>query len=118
MEEKLCPECGKPIYGRQDKKFCSDSCRNAYNNKLNADTVNHVRNINNILRKNRRILETLNPDGKATIPKKKLQEKGFDFNYFTSIYQTKAGDEYRFCYEHGYLTIEGDRVLLVKRSDA
>ncbi len=117
MDEKLCPECKKPIFGRQDKKFCSDACRNAHNNKLNADTVNYVRNINNVLRKNRRILESLNPDGKATVQKSKLIGKGFDFNYFTSIYQTKAGDEYRFCYEHGYLPIEGERVLLVKRND-
>ena len=32
-----CPECGDKLKGRADKKFCSDACRNAYNNKLNSD---------------------------------------------------------------------------------
>ena len=30
---KVCPECGEKIIGRVDKKFCSDYCRNAFNNK-------------------------------------------------------------------------------------
>ena len=63
--EKLCPECGDKIIGRADKKFCSDSCRNTYNNALNKDSKNLIRNINNSLRKNYRILESLNPEGKT-----------------------------------------------------
>ena len=62
---KTCPECGDKIVGRIDKKFCSDGCRNAYNNKLNKDGKNLIRNINNRLRKNWRILEALNPDQKT-----------------------------------------------------
>ena len=41
---KTCLECGEPILGRSDKKFCSDLCRNAYNNKANSDSNNFVRN--------------------------------------------------------------------------
>ena len=36
--EKQCLECGDKIVGRIDKKFCSDGCRNAYNNKVNKDS--------------------------------------------------------------------------------
>ena len=53
---KTCLECGEKIVGREDKKFCSDGCRNAYNNKINKDSTNFMRNINNKLRKNYRIL--------------------------------------------------------------
>ena len=52
---KQCLECDNEIKGRIDKKFCSDYCRNAYNNKLNKDSNNLVRNTNNRLRKNYRI---------------------------------------------------------------
>ena len=52
---KTCLECGDKIIGREDKKFCSDGCRNAYNNKMNKDQNNLMRNINNKLRKNYRI---------------------------------------------------------------
>jgi hypothetical protein len=34
------------------QKFCSDVCRNAYNNKINKDSTNFMRNVNNKLRKN------------------------------------------------------------------
>ncbi len=32
---RTCLECHEKIVGREDKKFCSDGCRNAYNNKMN-----------------------------------------------------------------------------------
>lgn len=115
--QKTCPECGEIIKGRIDKKFCSDLCRNAYNNKLNADSTNHVRNINNILKRNRRIIEELAPEGKASVHKSKMNEKGFDFTYFTNIYKNKNGETYFFCYEYGYLPIKGDFYLLVKRKE-
>lgn len=114
--QKDCPECGEKIRGRADKKFCSDYCRNAHNNKLNKDSKNLVRNTNNKLRKNYRILEELNPEEKTKISKSKLQEKGFDFEYFTSIYTTKTGNVYYFIYNQGYLPLEGDFYALVKRN--
>jgi predicted nucleic acid-binding Zn ribbon protein len=115
--KKVCIECGTPIKGRVDKKFCSDQCRSAYNNKLNSDDTNYMRNVNNILRRNRRILIDLNPDGKSRVSREKLNAKGFDFNLFTSIYKTRDGAQYFYCYEHGYLPIEKDYFLLVVKKD-
>ena len=112
---KTCPECGDKITGRIDKKFCSDGCRNGHNNRVNKDSVNLIRNINNKLRKNWRILEQLNPDQKTKTSKSKLSDLGFDFNHFTSIYTTKAGTIYYFVYNQGYLPLDGDFYALVKR---
>jgi len=112
---KQCPECGEKIIGRIDKKFCSDYCRNAYNNRVNKDSKNLIRNINNRLRKNWRILEELNPEQKRKTTRTKLIEKGFDFNFFTSIYTTKAGTIYYFVYDQGYLPLDNDYYALVKR---
>ena len=118
MENRKCPECERPVHGRVDKKFCSDACRNAYNNRANAATTNYVRNVNNILGKNRRILLELNPEGKKKTHKDKLLKKGFDFDFHTSIYTTKAGDVYHFCYEQGYLMLDDGFVLLVERRES
>jgi len=115
--EKVCLDCGNPIHGRADKKFCNDLCRNNYNNKLNSNSYNIVRNINNILKRNRRILEELNPTGKTKTTKAKMAAKGFDFKYLTNKYDTQNGKTYHFCYEYGYLPLEGDEVLLVKREE-
>ncbi len=112
---KTCLECGEKLVGREDKKFCSDGCRNAYNNKMNKDSTNLMRNINNKLRKNYRILSELNPEGKSKTSRTKLISKGFDFEYFTSIYTTKTGNVYYFLYDQGYMVIENDSYVLVKK---
>lgn len=115
MEKRTCAECGEAFHGRADKKFCSDMCRNAFNNKLNGASNNYVRNINNILRRNRRIMEELVPAETAKVSQQKLADKGFNFGYYTNIVTTKEGKHYKFCYEYGYLPIEGNYFLLVKR---
>ena len=112
--KKECIECGELFIGRSDKRFCSTECRSAFNNKLNADDNKIVRNTNNALRKNRRILQELNPTGKVTVHKNKLLEKGFSFTYFTSIYTTKTGNNYYYCYEYGYMALENEFYLLIK----
>ena len=118
-DTRKCPECGEKIIGRSDKKFCSDQCRNAYNNKLNSDASNAVRNINNLLRKNRRILQELNKQsGKTMVSRDMLLSKGFNFTYHTHTYTTKKGFHYHFCYEHGYLFLKDKNLyLLVTNTD-
>jgi predicted nucleic acid-binding Zn ribbon protein len=115
--EKTCLECGDKIKGRADKKFCSDQCRISYNNKLNSDETNYVRNVNNILRKNRRILMDLNTTGKTRVSRDKLNEKGFDYSYYTSTYTTKEGAQYKYCYEQGYLEMDKNYFLLVVKKE-
>ena len=115
MEKRTCLECGEAFHGRADKKFCSDLCRNAYNNKLNSVSSAHVKKINLILSKNRRIMEELLPEETAKVSQQKLIDKGFNFGYHTSITTTKTGKNYVFCYEFGYLPIENNYFLLVKR---
>ena len=116
-ETKTCMQCGKPLHGRSDKKFCADYCRNNYNNVLKAHANNYVRNINNALSKNRRILEELLPAseelGKTT--KQKLIQAGFQFKYITHTYTNKKGNTYFFCYDFGYLPLDNDWLLIVRR---
>lgn len=116
-ETKTCLSCGKAVKGRSDKKFCDDYCRAAYNNDLKSAANNNIRNVNNALGKNRRILESLLPDGEATAKanRDKLIEKGFQFKYHTHLYQTKTEKTYVYCYEYGYLPLENNWYLIVKR---
>ena len=114
METRVCPECGEAIKGRTDKKFCSDLCRNSYNNKQNSDSTNLVRNINNALRRNRRVLEENLKGETTTVPRQKLVDLGFNFKYFTSQLTTRNKHIYVFCYEYGYRPLENDLMLIVK----
>lgn len=117
MSPKKCLECEEPVKGRTDKKFCSDLCRNSYNNKQNSDANSYVRNVNNILRKNRRIIEDLIHSNSETqkTTKNKLIEKGYHFGYHTNTHTTQKGATYYFCYEYGFLPLEHDYYFLVKR---
>lgn len=115
--EKNCLECREPLRGRTDKKFCSDQCRNSYNNEHNSYSNNYIRNVNNTLRKNRRILAELTPDSKSKVNKNKLLEKGFNFNYYTNVYTTQKGTIYYFCYDYGYLQIENNYFALVLKKE-
>ncbi|UQD55679.1 hypothetical protein [Flavobacterium sp. K5-23] len=112
---KNCLECEEKIVGREDKKFCSDGCRNAFNNKINKDSNNYMRNINNKLRKNYRVLSELNTEGKSKTNRAKLLSKGFEFEFFTNILNTKTGNTYYFLYDQGYLALENDFYMLVKK---
>jgi predicted nucleic acid-binding Zn ribbon protein len=113
---KNCLECNEKIMGREDKKFCSDGCRNAFNNKINKDSNNLMRNINNKLRKNYRILSDLNIEGKTKTTRTRLMSKGYDFEFFTTILQTKTGNKYFYVYDQGYMILENDYYLLVKKT--
>ncbi|HWI93788.1 MAG TPA: hypothetical protein VNT20_21050 [Flavisolibacter sp.] len=115
---RKCLYCDKTLNGRADKKFCNDYCRNAYNNQLKSANSPLVRNIHNALIKNRRIMETMLGEEKMVKqPKEKFLNQGFNFKYFTHHYTNQKGNVYVFCYEYGYLPLEHDWFLIVKRKE-
>lgn len=121
MENRVCLTCGKLIRGRSDKKFCDDYCRNNFNNRLKANNgySPYVRSVNHALLKNRKILESILPVNedttKATMDK--LQRLGFHFKYMTHTYTNRAGKTYFFCYDYGYMPLDKDWFLVVKKKD-
>lgn len=117
MEQRKCLECDEPLRGRADQKFCSDACRNAYNNKKLSGSTNYIRKINRILKKNHSVLENLNQSGKTTLYKSALEKKGYNFKYFTHIYKTRNGRIYYFCYDQGFSVLENNKYLLVRKED-
>lgn len=103
--QNLCVECGKPIQGRLDKRFCDAYCRNSHNNKVKRKDERYILEVNRSIRKNRKILKTLSPVGKSTVRKEVLDALGYDFNIFSSMYRTSKGTIYYLCYEYGFSPI-------------
>ena len=120
-EPKTCLACGAVLRGRVDKKFCNDYCRNNYNNqqKLKSNQNTLVRNINATLLKNRKVLESILPatEETAKASKDKLLRLGFHFKYITHLYTTKTGKTYYYCYDYGYLPLDNDWFLIVKKKE-
>lgn len=117
-EQKFCVACERPVNGRTDKKFCNEVCRNGFNNRLNAESNNLVRNINHALNKNRRVMESFfcAQDKLVITTANQLLQRGFLFKYSTHQYTNKKGNTYFFCYDFGYLVVE-DKYLLVRGRD-
>ncbi len=48
---KKCPVCGEEIFGRSDKKFCSDDCRTYFNNaryRSKYKSISHDKDLSTI----------------------------------------------------------------------
>jgi len=76
-----------------------------------------MRNVQNILRRNRRILLELNPDDEATVHRDQLIARGYNFEFHTNSQITPDGRVYYFCFELGYLALENDYFQLIKREE-
>jgi len=119
MESNRCLLCDKPLKGRADKKYCDEQCRNQYNNSLNSDVSAEMRATQNILRKNRRILEEhLAENEKVKKSLRRLTDAGFKPDYLTQLYTTKTGSQYRYCFEFGFMLLEEEMILIVKKSNS
>jgi hypothetical protein len=94
-------------------KFCSDGCRNAYNNKINKDSNNYMRNTNNKLRKNYHYQNLILKENQNNLSQ--INKQGFWFWIFTNILKTKTGNTYYFLYDQGYMLLDNDFYILVKR---
>ena len=115
--KKQCLECGEAFSGRMDAKFCSNYCRSSYHNKQKSDGDREIKKINSILRKNRKILATLNTSGIKRIHRNKLMVSGFNFNYLTNTFKTARGKTYKFCYDQGYIDSKSEYLTLVVKKD-
>jgi hypothetical protein len=116
---RKCLKCGKDLHGRIDKKFCDAYCRNAYNNQHKAVEEQYIQHVNSLIRKNRRILKTLCPEGKATVRKEVLDNMGYDYRYFSGLYKTSV-NLYYLAYDYAFAPIfeKGiEKALIVQRQD-
>ncbi|MFQ3213912.1 MAG: hypothetical protein ACJAT1_000238 [Marivirga sp.] len=116
METKTCQHCEGPLRGRADKKFCDDYCRNSFNNAINRDKNQKIRNINHALRKNRYILECLlEKRNRRKINKEHLINNGFQTKYYTHTAINNKGDLIYCIYDYGITSLEEEWITVIKR---
>ncbi len=115
-KKKECLTCQRTIQGRVDKKFCDDYCRSAFNNKKYLLERGFIRRVNHLLLKNRRILEHCLDDvhSTATIMRKALSARGFQFDFFTHTYNTTDGKTFFCCYDHAYSELYNEELLVTR----
>lgn len=114
MSDRFCLDCGEKLRGRSDKKFCSDHCRNNFNNKINKDVNSFVRNVHTLLRKNRKILSDLYSTGKKQIHMDALIVSGFSFSFITQVIESGDGSVSMYCFEFGYREMGNGYIELIE----
>ncbi len=116
MERNTCTQCGAPIKGRVDKKYCSTKCKNDYN-YLHRQTNDIVKTIDNILHKNHRIMTQLFKDEKRKhfkVQKVFLSKMGFDFSYYTGTYLNSANKRYYYIYNFAWMEFSKQEIMVVQ----
>lgn len=102
-----CLECGEPItYGRWDRKFCSNKCRNDFHNDRRAQYRDYKMRLISALDRNHTILDYLIQMGCTSMGKLELAEMGFCPTAITAGVRKSRFFECR-CYNIRYLDHPG-----------
>jgi len=98
----VCLECGDEIaYGRIDRKFCSDGCKNRYHNRKHHYTRMVRLRILGVLERNYAILDRILRLGFHSMSLGDLAQMGYNKEYVTSYHKVGGHDEYR-CFDIKY----------------
>ena len=97
-----CIHCNKRIFGRADKKYCSSTCRNNFNNNRNKKTQSYIRKVNRILALNRKILLNLSNNQVEECDVGYLSEMGFNERFYTHSDELEDRSRVFYCYELGF----------------
>lgn len=101
-DEPHCLECGEPLYGRSDKKFCNSGCRNAWHGHLRSEMRITRTNTLNGLSRNYNVLDQLLKLHQSSCPRDRLCDLGFRPELVTHRIEKKGKHlEYR-CFDIAY----------------
>ena len=109
-----CLECGDRIsYGRTDKKFCCDECKNRHHNNKSRTERSIRRKTMSVLEKNYEILEGFVKAGVDTVMLSDALILGFNPVYVTSYSKMKHHDVYG-CFDITY-TMTASRLCSISK---
>ena len=75
-----------------------------------------INGVDLVLKHNRRILKVcIGRERTRRVSKEELLARGFRFEFFTHHFTNSRGKRYAFCYDHGWLGLEGGQYLVVRR---
>lgn len=113
--QAACLECGCEIYGRSDKKFCSEHCKNSFNNRKRTEVDKEYRKTIKALENNRRILEGLLLSGVKSIDIDRIVELGFDIKHMTGHRKTETGHNEYDCFDIRYCQT-GRKIFRIRKT--
>lgn len=116
VPEQKCLQCGNDMgYGRSDRKFCCEVCKNRYNNSRRYVHSAYKEKINRELEKNYSILVSLVKMGIDQVPLGEAQSMGFNTHLVTAVTRTGRRPVFNyFCYDISF-KISESRIFNIQR---
>lgn len=110
-----CLCCGSDMgYGRSDRKFCSQNCKDRYNNIRRYRSMAVRAKVENALGRNYRILNDMLKAGVDQAPRSEIVSMGFAPEFLTSIVKAGKGCTVLACYDITYRLSES-RIFNIQR---
>jgi len=112
--KRQCPICKSSIVGRSDKKFCSATCKSTYHKKLLKHTERHTAKVDDILHRNRSILQELlgKKCDEMNMPREQLDAKKFNFRYVTGYHENSMNKIVNYVYDFSWVIFSDGNVLV------
>lgn len=116
-DRPVCLECGGEIsYGRRDKKFCCERCRNSWNNhKYHSIRAVRLR-VLGALDRNYTVLDKLLQLGVHSMAFVDLAQMGYNKEFMTSCQKVGGHEEFR-CFDIKYRRSDS-RIYRIERVKA
>lgn len=102
MKTSNCIECGAPLAGRPDKKFCSENCKNKHWNRYYRLARECQARTYSALLANYGILEMLLKLSRTSIKLPELESLGFNTNVSSSHDKDSSGHSRHTCFDLSY----------------
>lgn len=115
IAEQYCPECGAPVIGRPDKKFCSLRCKNLYWNRYLRPFKEVKMKVVTSLNRNYTILGGLLERGQTSIKLSDIEALGFNTSAVSGCYAKKAGSVDLGCYDIRYIQT-GSKIFSIHKT--
>ena len=113
-DRPVCLECGDELgYGRSDRKFCSETCKNRWNNRKYHYSRSSRLRILGILDRNYSVLEKLLRLDIRSISLGDIAQMGYNKEFVTSYHKVGSHDEYR-CFDIKYCC-SASRIFRIER---
>jgi hypothetical protein len=122
-EDRKCEQCGRSLHGgRTDRRFCNDTCRNAFNRRKTLATQirdhENLPEIFKIIKKNYEILKSYGriPDQCALLIDAPTKQEGINSNFCTSVL-IENGLMWKFCFERGWREFDDGGFEVIERAE-
>ena len=105
-EDCQCLQCGAPLYGRRDKRFCSQDCKDRYHYALQADSRRYRRRVLVNLEQNYALLDELVESGVSEVSRIDLVVQGFKPGLVTGYTRRRGAQDELRCFDISYCMSE------------